>query len=80
MLSQQNMLRKLDNFKREIMETNKALQLDQELQKVRFKLRAKPLNMEKLHSLHPKDGLDDMILNNSEFYHLPMISKNHKIY
>jgi len=31
MLSQQNMLRKLDNFKREIMETNKALQLDQEL-------------------------------------------------
>jgi hypothetical protein len=31
MMSQQNMLRKLDIFKKEIMETNKSLQLDQEL-------------------------------------------------
>jgi hypothetical protein len=36
--------------------------------------------MEKVYSLNPRDGLDDIILDNSEFYHLPMISKNHKIY
>lgn len=36
--------------------------------------------MEKVYSLDPRDGIDDIFLNNSEFYHLPIISKNHKIY
>ena len=35
--------------------------------------------MQKVYSLSPTDGLDDL-LNNSEMYQLPIINKNRKIY
>jgi hypothetical protein len=74
LLFQQNMLRKLDYFRKEILTTSQSLHLDEELEKVRLKLRAKPLNLEKVHSLNPREGLDDVMQNQSEFYHLPLIS------
>lgn len=41
-------------------------------------MRAKPLNLEKVHSLNPREGLDDVMQNQSEFYHLPLISSRAK--
>lgn len=73
------MLRKLDYFKKEILNTSKALHLDKELEKVKLKLRSKPLNMNKINNLNSKDGIENVIDNDS-FYHLPMINKNQKVY
>ena len=52
LLFQDNMLRKLDYFKKEILNTSKALHLDKELEKVKLKLRSKPLNMNKINNLN----------------------------
>ena len=46
---------------------------------MRFKLRAKPLNMPKVYSLNAREGIDNVIENGS-FYHLPLISANQKVY
>lgn len=45
------MLKKLSIFKKDVLNTSKSLQLDEELDKVKVKLRAKPLNMPKIQSL-----------------------------
>lgn len=31
-----------------------------------------------MHSLNPREGLDDVMQNQSEFYHLPLISSRAK--
>lgn len=55
------------------------MNLNDEFLKIKTQLRSKPLNMQKVYSLSPTDGLDDL-LNNSEMYQLPIINKNRKIY
>lgn len=56
------------------------MDVTKEIERVRFGLRAKPLNMEKVFSQNPR-GVDEMFENNSDFYHLPLINKNkQKIY
>lgn len=74
------MIRKLDYFKKEIYHTNDSLKLEEEYEKVKLKLRAKPINLQKIHSLEMTDGVED-ILESSDMYKLPVISKHHrKIY
>ena len=72
-------MKKLDYFKKEILKTDQTLKLDDELHKVKLQLRAKTINMLKVHSLAPNEGLDD-VLESSDLYRLPIISKKGKIY
>jgi hypothetical protein len=76
LLFQQHMLKKIDYFKKEVINTSRSLMLEEELDKVKIKLRAKPLNMAKVYSLNPREGLDNM-MENTSFYHLPLISPSH---
>lgn len=55
------------------------MKLGEEYEKVKLKLRAKPINMQKVHSLSVAEGVDDL-LDDSELYRLPIVSKNRKIY
>lgn len=73
------MLKKLDYFKKDVIIASQSLHLDEELEKVKLQLRAKPLNMHKLHRLNPREGVEDIIENGS-FYHLPLISPRSKIF
>jgi|JI9StandDraft_1071089.scaffolds.fasta_scaffold1099997_1 hypothetical protein len=45
------MLKKLDYFKKEIYQTSQSLRLDEEYEKIKLKLRTKPIDMQKVHSL-----------------------------
>lgn len=36
--------------------------------------------MSKIYSAGSKDGVEDVLLNNSDLYHLPIIPNKHKIY
>lgn len=73
------MLKKLDYFKKDVIVASQDMNLDEELDKVRLKLRAKPLNMGKVHHLSPREGIDN-VMENTSFYHLPLISPRNKIY
>ena len=72
-------MKKLDYFKKEIFQTDRVLKLDEELHKIKLQLRAKTINMHKVHSLAPNEGLDD-VLESSDLYQLPIISKKGRIY
>lgn len=73
------MLKKLDYFKKDVIVASQDLHLDEELDKVRLKLRAKPLNMERVHHLSPREGIDN-VMEDTSFYHLPLISPRNKVY
>jgi hypothetical protein len=79
MMFQERMLKKLDYFKKDVIVASQSLHLDEELEKVRLRLRAKPLNFEKIQNLSPHEGVDNVIHNDS-FYHLPLISPRSKVY
>ena len=51
LIFQRNMLKKLDHFKKEIYQTDRSLKLEEELEKVKLRLRAKTINMQKIYSL-----------------------------
>lgn len=80
LLFQQNMLRKLDHFRKEIHSTNRSLHLSDEFEKVKLRLRSKPLNMSKVTSIKSNDGVDDLLDNSSGLYHLPMIGLKNKVF
>ena len=67
-------------FKHQIFKTSDTLNLLPELEKVRFKLRAKPLNMDKINSLRKGVGVEDIFTGKGDFYDLPMIGTRGKIY
>jgi hypothetical protein len=79
MMFQEHMLKKLDYFKKDVIVASRSLHLDEELDKVRLKLRAKPLNMQKIYHLNPREGVDNVVEDTS-FYHLPLISPRSKVF
>ena len=55
------MIKKLDYFKKDIYNTDKTLKSTEEFEKIKLKLRSKTLNLNKIHSLAPSEGLDDVL-------------------